>query len=311
MANQYNRKTLYLASGNDTLKLALEDTQTTLKFHNSVANPGDALPFLIEGPGQTIVQGHSLTLTESQGTNKLEVGVNDVKATTGTNSLTLDSTGLILQDGVWTTGKNLGSFTRTTSTTVTNISDQVSTNKGDIGNLSASVHDNVTNWTTYKNGLNLNEWTAGTISTKFVNANSNHTTLSTHVYDFLTVPKDELNADQTLQAYVDSKVNAEKDRIDAILANAPESLNTLNELKIALESSDYSLVDVQISIVQKLNALADVVAYLTSEDPTLDTTLTTIPQPTWYASINVPNRDSVDQPAVTTEVANEEGPLVG
>ena len=302
MANQYNRKTLYLASGNDTLKLALEDTQTTLKFHNSVANPGAALPFLIEGPGQTIVQGHSLTLTESQGTNKVEVGDTEVKATTGTNILTLDSTGLKLKDSTWTAAAvDIGAFARDTSTSVANLHTQVFTgHTNSISNISTSVHTNKTNWDTYKGSLTLENWNAQQISSKFLTANNNHEALSTHVNTYLTVPDS-----QTLQTYVEDKVNAEKDRIDAILANAPESLNTLNELKIALESSDYSLVDVQISIVQKLNDLADVVAHLTSEDPTTDTTLTTNPPPTWYASINVPNRDIVNQPEVPDSTDTE------
>jgi hypothetical protein len=302
----YNRKTLYLASGNDTLKLALETNQTTLKFENSLGNTQDALPFLIEGPGQTIVKGHSLKLTESLGKNKVEVGVNDVKATvstaTGNNILTLDSTGLILQDAVWTTGENLGSFARTTSTSAANISNEVNTNKVTIGNISASVHENKADWQTYKGSLNLANWTAAEISGLFQTANTNHTTLSDHVDSYLTVP-----GSQTLSAYVESKVTEQTTRIDTILANAPESINTLNELKIALESKDYSLVDVQISIVKKLNALADVMAHLTSVDPA--TEFASSP-PLWYASITEPDPDSADQPQVSGSTDNEQGTLV-
>lgn len=304
----HNRKTLYLANGNDTLKLALETQQTTLKFENSLGNTQDALPFQIEGPGQTIVKGLSLKLTESQEKNKVEVGVNDVKATvstaTGDNILTLDSSGLILQDNVWTNGTNLGSFARTTSTSAANISSEVSTNKATIGNISASVHENKTDWNTYKGDLTLANWTAAEISGLFQTANTNHTTLSDHVDSYLTVP-----GSQTLSAYVESRVLAETTRIDGILANAPDSLNTLNELKIALEDSDYSLVDVQIKIVNKLNELTQVVAHLTSEDPQTEfPEADSANHPVWYASITAPLRESVDQPAVPDSTDNELNP---
>jgi hypothetical protein len=314
----YNRKTLFLATGNDTLKLALDATlgKAVLAYAQSVEDTQQLLPFQIEGPGETVVKGSSLKLEESGGNNTLEVRTADVKATSGNNSLTLDSTGLVLKDSVWTVGKNVRTVISDAADAIATLEDTVNNNHSSkITKISASIIEHRGYWNTYtKDGvMTLSDWTAETISTKISTADSNHTTLSDHVTDWLTVPNDteNNNAPQTLQSYVQSQVNAEKERIDLILDNAPESLNTLNELKIALETTDYNLVDVQINIVSKLNALADVVAHLTSDNPATEFPPTDVANhPTWYASIAVPVRDSVDQPEISGSTDNEQGSLV-
>tara|TARA_Y100000389_G_scaffold137265_1_gene134849 strand:+ start:30 stop:983 length:954 start_codon:yes stop_codon:yes gene_type:complete len=310
MTTSYNRKTLFLKDGNDSLKLALGDLQTTLVYVGSVDDQTEHKDFLIEGPGSTIVKGSSLKLEESSGANKLEVGTNDVKATVGGNSLTLTSTGLVLKDSVWTNGQNIGTYARNVSDRLQSVDSALTqTHLPKISNISSSTAANEANWVTYlANGesttMVLTNWTAAKISSKISTATTNHETLSTHVEDWLAVPKNGDN-DQTLQAYVTGLVNTEADKISEILENAPDSLNTLNELKIALESSDYKLVDIQIALVSKLNALTQVVANLTSEDPATEFGADPATHPVWYASIAAPQRDSVDQPAIEDPAENE------
>tara|TARA_Y100000389_G_scaffold141210_1_gene139056 strand:+ start:41 stop:973 length:933 start_codon:yes stop_codon:yes gene_type:complete len=299
------RKTLFLKDGNDILKLALEDTKTSLVYAGQQSDANAHKDFLIEGPGSTIVKGSSLKLEEDTGLNKLEVGGTDVKATVGTNSLTLDANGLKLKDSVWS-GENIGNYARATQQDVTNVSTSTSACSASIYTVSTVVHTNADNWNTYRGALILNDWTATKIKDKFDTAGHNHENLSTHVADWLAVPKDG-QSDQTLEDYVEGLVTTEAGKISGILENAPESLNTLNELKIALETTDYDLVNVQIRIVQKLNDLAKVVAQLTTEDP--DTEFPTndpSSHPLWYASITEPIADSVaNQPEIDGQAEHE------
>lgn len=312
----YNRKTLFLKNSNDTLTLTIDTTlgneKAILAYANSVSNAADLLPFQIEGPGQTVVKGKSLKLAESSEANMLEVGTTDVKATSGDNSLTLDSNGLVLKDSVWTVGKNVREEINDAAVAIAQLEDTVNNKHSTkISKFSASISEHRSYWDKYtdNDSLNLSDWTAPQISTKISTAVSSHVVLSEHVSNILTVPNDSAGNAQTLTDYVDNKVGDQTTRINDILANAPDSLDTLNELKIALESTDYNLVDVQISIVNKLNALADVVAHLTSEDPATEFPDSTT-HPTWYASIAAPQRDSVDQPQVGDSTGNEQGSLV-
>tara|TARA_Y100000389_G_C17337394_1_gene451401 strand:+ start:30 stop:968 length:939 start_codon:yes stop_codon:yes gene_type:complete len=299
------RKTLYLRDGDDnhfvtsvtsTTGVLLKHTQPT-----STTTPAALVPFKLETAGTAEVNAKNIIL-KTTGSN---ANTYQVKLT--------NSGDVAIQDATFPAEYKLGPKLSEMISTTQSVKDTADAAQSVASTANGRTVTHQTNWkhfTRYdedggdtNDALDLiSDWNLRSISSKFSTVTTNHSTLSTHVTNYLTIPTDEDDAVQTLQTYVESQVTAEKDRINKILLNAPESLDTLNELKIALETTDYSLVDVQINIVNKLNALANVVAYLTSDNPTLE--FNTNP-PTWYASITEPVRNSVDQPELANQVANE------